>query len=104
MTRAEDCCTTDGGARCADCPPEVVAFREQLGLDDTPEPIEGELLPAPDPQRVFRLGYSVGRSSVEAEAAADRVFRRARSRRLLREATAVGVAWLVGSALGEWIR
>lgn len=104
MTADEHTPTPDGP--CAPCEADAEAlaheFRVQLGLDDdAPDVLEGELLPAPDADRAFGLGYAVGRSSVQAEAAADAVFRRARRRRLVLDAVAVGTGWLLGSWLAE---
>lgn len=79
---------------------DAAAFRAQLGLDDA-ETVEAELLPAPDADRAFGLGYAVGRSSVQAEAAAVRVFRAARRRGYLLDAIAVGAGWFIGSWLAD---
>lgn len=89
--------------------PEVVAFRQELGIDDA-APVEGELLdapedtlPAPTVEHAFSLGYQVGRGSVQAEAAADRIFRRARRRRLVLDAVAVGAGWFLGSWIADGV-
>lgn len=86
---------------------DALTFRAQLGIS---EPIDGELLdtpedrlPTPDSGRVFALGYAIGRSTVEAEAAADAVFTRARRRRLALDALAVGLGWFVGSLIADGV-
>lgn len=87
---------------------QVEQFRTQLGLGAF-EPVAGELLdtpedelPAPDGQRrAFVLGYAVGRSTSQAEAAADAVFTRARRRRRWAEAIACGAGWLLGAWLAD---
>lgn len=108
---AESCPNAD---RCDEwtcgCPPEVVAFRVQLGIGDG-EPIEGELLdtpegelPTPTAEHAFTLGMAVGRSVRDAEDAAAAVFRRARRRRLVLDAVAVGVGWFLGSWIAEQVQ